>query len=80
MNISTPLDCGIADCGRTAVKAAILGTKRFCMVPAMSNLTAPFPFIRYNLCDIHLKSVLSNFDEVFHDGRSADYRSAAVFT
>ncbi|MEP6788651.1 MAG: hypothetical protein ABJB40_09480 [Acidobacteriota bacterium] len=66
--------CGIPQCGQPALLAAILGTQRFCMVPAMADAPDPLPFVRYNLCDGHLIDLRRNFTEVKHDPRLTDYR------
>ena len=72
MNNSSVINCGVPECGREAQRAAILGTLRFCLVPAMEGVPDPLPLVRFNLCGIHLTSVRRNFTEVVHDPRLTD--------
>lgn len=77
MNPQHFVACEIAQCSRIAQKAAILGTQRFCVVPAMSDVKTALPLIRYNLCELHLNDVRSNFEEVYHDASISDYGDLA---
>jgi len=71
--------CGVSNCRTLASNAAILGTQRFCLVPAQNGIPSPLPLVRFNLCDQHLDDVRSNFKEVHHDVSSNDFSDLAVF-
>jgi len=62
-----------------ASNAAILGTQRFCIVPAMNGATVALPLVRFNLCEEHLSSVRTNFIEVYTDGSIPEYSNVSVF-
>lgn len=79
MNATNLVPCGIPRCYRPAMKGAIFGTQRFCVVPASDDSRTALPLIRYNLCETHLQDVRSNFTEVNHDIHSADFSEVAVY-
>ena len=79
MNTITSIPCDLPDCKGFAMNAAILGTQRFCVVPAMSDMKINRPLVRFNVCDLHLDSVRSNFQEVYHEALSDDFSDVAVF-
>jgi hypothetical protein len=77
MKLQTSVLCGISTCCRSAMKAAVLGTQRFCVVPPGNDVKIALPFLHYNLCDIHLEDVRANFTEVCHDSSSSDFSHLA---
>jgi hypothetical protein len=71
--------CDAPQCKTPAIKAVLVGTRFYCILPLAEPVVVPFPIVRLVLCDHHLDEANKNFTEATYNSL-LENETAAVAT